>query len=670
MQSGLQSENQLELGLATGFITDPWVRGQPICCVIAAICLHGYTMEQRDSSGAWSRNLYLGQLSERDWWELIQRLGSTDNPATSVTEAVQKLELEEPRSSDVPQDPERPESDTAEDRTPTEVLSEPQQPEELLAQARSVGSSSSPEIEARRLATRESPPREVLPPPLTSFSRLPWAAVVSGGRGGVADDRHQSVQSSPSSEKSRGGTPPESRTTEAAPKWSQASAPKSPGARRRLWRLLEQGTTRLGFDSSSPEMPQGHSIDPHWRRPGFANMGNSCYLNAVLQALLAIDEFRNTWAELAPLLPPETTLVSKHRSPLVAGWLRLVKDWLALRHQSRPPRGRPIPSAGSLQPTYFWESERLAAALRPGHQEDAQELLMVMLDGLHNEVLDLLAQLGAVATAAERTAGPKDPNADAADNAEWEMVDRKGRSAIVRTHEMQRTFVTALFGGALRSEVRKTGAKRSAVCEPFLMLSLNIDDQRIRTLDDAFRYFMEPEFLDTPESGTDDREAAMKATHNPDLLRKHVTLDTPLPPVLIIHLKRFTSPVNSNGQSKKLTKSLSFPLQLSLSPSWFSAAVPKAQLEEARARRYRLVAVITHLGPDLASGHYIADVLASRPAASRSQKGRVTSSSGSKTSSAWLNEEYVWWQCDDLQVQSVPSSTVLSRAAYLLVYRT
>ncbi|KAK4529958.1 hypothetical protein CCYA_CCYA03G0815 [Cyanidiococcus yangmingshanensis] len=630
-------------------------------------------MEQQDSSGLRDQELYLGQLTVRDWWKLIRNLQPItrvldEESEINLTRQVKESGVEELRPPLAPQDVRAPTSETPEDSVKVENNTGDQRSEESLVLAAADMPSSGSSTPTRSSASPDGIAKAPSSAVATS-SRIRWAAVVSGGAAGTghgAPERMPSAQQRPTSgERGHRIMPENGKNVDSFQRGNEASAPSSPESHRRLWQLLQHGRPVLDRSATLTTGPSTYQLDPHWRRPGFANTGNSCYINAVLQALLAVDEFRDIWAALAPILPPELELVERHRCPLVAGWVRLVKDWLAHWRQTRNHQGRTSTHSTPLRPSYFWESERLAAELRPGHQEDAQELLMMMLDGLHSEVLDLLTHLGPDATVMERSSPSDDLATDSMENTEWEMVDRKGRSAVVRTHQVRPTFITTLFSGALRSEVRKAGAKRSAVREPFLMLSLDIDDQRIRTLDDAFRFFMQPEFLDTPETDRTSQITSTVAAPNPDLLRKEVTLDTPLPPVLIVHLKRFSIQADGIGQSKKLLKQLSFPLQLTLNSSWFSAAVPKAQLNEARARRYHLVAVITHLGPDLASGHYIADVLASRPSSSWPHKAR----SATKMSSRVPSVESIWWQCDDLEVQTVPASTVLSRTAYLLIYR-
>lgn len=630
-------------------------------------------MEQQDSSGLCDQELYLGQLTVRDWWKLIRNLQPfprvlDEKSEINLTRQVKESGVGELRPSVAPQDVRAPTSETPEDSVKVENNTGDQRSEESLVLAMadmpSCGSSTPTRSSASPDGLAKAPSS-----PVATSTRIRWAAVVSGGTTGtghgVPETMPAAQQLPTSGERARQIMPENGKNVDSFQRGNEASATSSPESHRRLWQLLQHGHPVLNRSGTLTTGTSTYQLDPHWRRPGFANTGNSCYINVVLQALLAVDEFRDIWAALAPILPPELELVERHRCPLVAGWVRLVKDWLAHWRQSRNHQGRTATHLAPLRPSYFWESERLAAVLRPGHQEDAQELLMMMLDGLHSEVLDLLTYLGLDATVMERSSPADDRATDSMENTEWEIVDRKGRSAIVRTHQVRPTFITTLFSGALRSEVRKAGAKRSAVREPFLMLSLDIDDQRIRTLDDAFRFFMQPEFLDTPETDRASQITSTIAAPNPELLRKEVTLDTPLPPVLIVHLKRFSIQADSIGQSKKLLKQLSFPLQLTMNSSWFSAAVPKAQLNEARARRYQLVAVITHLGPDLASGHYIADVLASRPSSSWPHKARSTTKMFSRVPSV----ESIWWQCDDSEVQTVPASTVLSRSAYLLIYR-
>jgi len=631
-------------------------------------------MERKGVNWTQFSHVYLGQLTAREWSSLIMRSEAVLSQSTSeqepeLNQAPGTVKVRSGSASSTPTLAVSP-SQVAVALPQTETPSLSPLKKDAPAEVVHSSNSNSPVVPLRSSESPKSTPRAAPEPVSAGTPRLRWASVVSGdARADAPGASHESNQSSVTTESKLLKRIDEADQATGSDRRGRLFTGLPAQMSERLLQLLEYGCPVSNDRTPSPSVAASSiAIDPHWRRPGFVNTGNSCYLNAVLQALLAIDEFRLTWTALGALLPNQRDLLEQYNCHLVAGWLRLIDEWQALCQQTRLQRGRFGAAAPMLRPTYFWENERLASTVGSGHQEDAQELLMIMLDGLHSELLELRSLLGEKSKLAslERAASPSLTDSDATSDTEWETVDRRGRSAIVRTHQVRKTFITSIFGGALRSEVRKAGAKRSAVREPFLMLSLDIEDQRIRTLDDAFRYFMEPEFLEAPDERDSSARTRTRVAANLDPLRKHVTLDTPLPQALIIHLKRFSVASDGTGQGKKLHKELSFPPQFVLNASWFSAAVPKAQLGEACSRRYRLVAVITHLGTDLANGHYIADVLASGTNSTWSSSKSRNAPRGLTRS---VDADAIWWQCDDQDVQMVSASTVLSRAAYVLVYR-
>lgn len=58
------------------------------------------------------------------------------------------------------------------------------------------------------------------------------------------------------------------------------------------------------------------------------------------------------------------------------------------------------------------------------------------------------------------------------------------------------TLASAMFGGALRSEVRAQGARASATIQPFTHLQLDIFPERVQSVADAFGFLTSAERLD------------------------------------------------------------------------------------------------------------------------------------------------------------------------------
>ena len=421
--------------------------------------------------------------------------------------------------------------------------------------------------------------------------------------------------------------------------------------------------------------PSGPTSHPSVR-PGLANTGNSCFLNAVLQALLAVRPFADTCTALAQVLPTPTVLANAYGCPLLSGFMRLVSEWQAWRrlHATTAARtaSRPAPY---LVPDYFWDGAGvLLQSLARGGQEDAQELLTLLLDGLHDEAVQLLQALHeAVPLCDERVADrvqalrdareterriAAGDSSSAAGDGEWTTVDRRGRTARLRIHGTVPSFVSTIFGGVLCSEVHRKGSKRSIVKEPFLVMSIDIDPRRARSLPEAIQHFMEAERVAdaTPTELMSATGLPGRASRMPDMsVCRRITWDVPLPPVLLFHLKRFGWS-RAGAQPRKLDHHIAFPLCLDIDPAWVHAA---ARHTEWDAWRYRLVAVVTHLGAEWVGGHYIADVAVPQEEATAQMNGGTGAE----------DQAYRWLCCDDVQVCPASVRAVLARPAYLLAYQ-
>jgi ubiquitin carboxyl-terminal hydrolase 10 len=152
-----------------------------------------------------------------------------------------------------------------------------------------------------------------------------------------------------------------------------------------------------------------------------------------------------------------------------------------------------------------------------------------------------------------------------------------------------------------------------------------------------------------------------------------------LPPILILHLKRF---VYDGHGTKKVWKKIAYPLSLEipldvLSPTQRGDGLPKFQLcggilPAPPKPRSRLTIVIYHHGTSATGGHYTADVLL--------QDGH-TWLNLDDTKLKWVDAASVavsekdgnWGEVDNHQVNGDDGATgwnnIKSKVAYLLLYK-
>ncbi|KAJ3106101.1 hypothetical protein HDU96_008323 [Phlyctochytrium bullatum] len=157
--------------------------------------------------------------------------------------------------------------------------------------------------------------------------------------------------------------------------------------------------------------------------------------------------------------------------------------------------------------------------------------------------------------------------------------------------EIMESPITRIFGGRMRSIIRRAGSKDSVMVEPFQSLQLDIAHDNVNTIEDALSKLTLPEHLD----GLSNQQGGIVEATKQNLLDE-------LPPVLILHLKRFV--YNSIGGTQKIRKHVVYSPTLKIKPELLSAnAKPRFNASE-----YHLFAVVYHHGKHAAGGHYTCDV--------------------------------------------------------------
>ncbi|KAJ2949473.1 hypothetical protein O0L34_g15394 [Tuta absoluta] len=284
---------------------------------------------------------------------------------------------------------------------------------------------------------------------------------------------------------------------------------------------------------------------------GLKNLGNTCFMNAVLQSLNNIQEFSCYFSQL-PSLEVKTNGRKVYHS---RSYTRQSEVEVVMAEELRKVLinlrgGCAKGTGGAISPEYlFHVIWKVVPRFRGYQQQDAHEFLRYMLDRLHTELLQLVP--------GERAA----------------------------------SIVTAVFGGTLQSEVRCLACgTESKKLDPFLDLSLELPDASRHDepvpLTDCLQSFVQVEELaDTERYFCSSCKCKQKSTKQFRIRR--------LPNVLCLHLKRFRW---HNNYRNKVDTSISFPLE-ALDMSGF---VPGDVRDTRRARKasslYDLAAVIVHHG--------------------------------------------------------------------------
>ncbi|XP_021832110.1 ubiquitin carboxyl-terminal hydrolase 25 [Prunus avium] len=286
---------------------------------------------------------------------------------------------------------------------------------------------------------------------------------------------------------------------------------------------------------------------------GLTNLGNSCYLNSVLQCLtytppLANFCLRNQHTSLCDSSHAER----KRDCPFCILEKRIVRS-LSLDLSLDAPRK--IQSCLRIFSEHF----------RCGRQEDAHEFLRYVIDACHNTCLRL-----------------KKLRRTASSNGNGNVANGIGNGTTTTTS----TVVKEIFGGALQSQVKclSCGTESNKVDE---IMDISLDVFHSNSVKDALQRFFQPELLDGQN------KYKCESCNKLVAARKQMSI-LQAPNVLVIQLKRFEGIFGG-----KIDKSISFEDVLVLSSFMCKAS------QDLRPD-YKLFGTIVHSGFSPESGHYYA----------------------------------------------------------------
>eukprot|EP00775_Hariotina_reticulata_P007300 gene7300-7513_t len=138
-------------------------------------------------------------------------------------------------------------------------------------------------------------------------------------------------------------------------------------------------------------------------------------------------------------------------------------------------------------------------------QEDAQEFLHYIIDRAHEELMklrELLPPAAAVASKQQQddSAGSSNAGQVAEDEEEWSVVGKKNKSSHMRGSEDVggSTLLSAIFRGSTKSTVKARGlpnVKPSVTVEAFYVMHLPVNEDKVRSIEDALDTFTHAEII-------------------------------------------------------------------------------------------------------------------------------------------------------------------------------
>ncbi|OJT09766.1 Ubiquitin carboxyl-terminal hydrolase 8 [Trametes pubescens] len=316
---------------------------------------------------------------------------------------------------------------------------------------------------------------------------------------------------------------------------------------------------------------------------GLKNLGNTCYMNSTIQCLSATVPFSRfftdgRWKSAVNMMNPMGT-----KGNLANAFANILREMWQGEH-------------GTLSPVPFRRSLCSHAPQFSGsEQHDSQEFLSFLLDGLHEDLNRILAKPQVVSTP-EREAELERLPTQIASEQEWQIYRMRDDSLVVD-----------FFQGQYRNRMEcLTCHKTSTTYNTFMYLTLPVPPKSGNTkvpLQQCIDAFVKEEVMDKSDAWHCPHcKTLRKATKRLSLSR--------LPPVLLIHLKRFSA---KGPFTDKIETTVEFPLKgLDLTnymppplPPGVSGGSP-VQPDDPRYQnppyRYDLYGVTNHFG-SLSTGH-------------------------------------------------------------------
>nr|AAM52759.1 SD04548p [Drosophila melanogaster] len=323
---------------------------------------------------------------------------------------------------------------------------------------------------------------------------------------------------------------------------------------------------------------------------GLKNLGNTCYMNSILQCLSNTPQL--TEYCISDKYKNYISRSNKTNGQVIEEVAALIKELWNGQYKCVASRDLRY-VVGQYQKIF-----------RGVDQQDSHEFLTILMDWLHSDLQTLHV--------------PRQREMISASEKAWLEFTKAKESMILH-----------LFYGQMKSTVKCVAChKESATYESFSNLSLELPpNSNVCQLNQCMDMYFSGERIHgwkCPSCKTK-RDAIKKL----DISK--------LPPVLVVHLKRFYADPSNSGSYMKKQNYLRFPLEnLDMNPY-----IARAESRAVTPKTYQLYAVSNHYGT-MEGGHYTAF---------------CKSANYGK-----------WFKFDDQVVSALDSSNVVSSAAYILFY--
>jgi len=319
---------------------------------------------------------------------------------------------------------------------------------------------------------------------------------------------------------------------------------------------------------NDPHSPASPNIIAQPVSYGLPNLGNTCYMNSVLQCLFNNEKLRSYFIQ-------GEHLIGDHEISLTESFVEMLSTVFSKHMKMEDITGPLFKFKGTL--------EKVATVFEGYAQNDAHEFFRLLIEKIHDELNN----------------GPKrsEPYTEFRPSKRlmtiYQMADEWKRYSKDRDDSL----ITSSFGGILLNEVSCTNCKYvSYTFEDALDLSLNLANPSesssshssgVTTLYTCLKTFITPE----PVEGYACAKCKRKNTSF-----KRTTI-WKQPENLVVQFKRFV--YDNYGDRKAVKDRVSFPVD-GLTLDYFTH-----EKSNEREGKYKLQGIVNHLG-GLDNGHYIA----------------------------------------------------------------